>query len=632
MSAAPTSEPKAPLLVARGITKAFGRTPALVGADFTLQPREIHGLVGAFGSGKSTLGKIIAGHVAFDEGEITYRTYPIRLRSTRDAIRVGIAMVTQETTLAPDMTVLENIFLPELGRPGWLDRGALRARARELLASFGQADAVPLDTEVGRLSSGQKQIVEIAKALGIRAKLIVFDEPTASLSSTEVDRLFDIMARLRLSGRGLVLVSHRPEDVVDVTDRLTVLRDGRATLDARRVADITPDELAEAMVGSAPRLEARPGRRRAASEDADTARLVVHHLASAPAVQDVSFAVAGGEILGLAGLVGAGRSEVAEAIFGLRPRAGDVHIDGQPLRPEAPRAAIRAGIGFVPEDRPNGSFVPDMSLRENLFLAHLGTQRGFGRGYQRRAAALDDLAPKLQLPLSQRLDSGLLRFPGDVQQRAILGRWLLLDPGVLIVDEPTRGVAIATRATIHALLRETAAKGAAVVVVSSDFEELLALADRVVVLSDGRSVADLPAAMLDREALTLLAAPRSSVARNTALLEDLTAENGGVGFWALIEGDHVIGLNAVVADASADPGFAPGEARMFDATRIPEALRARQPSFIREADGTRTTLLVPVRSPRGQNMGWVGLTLPGGHAVPPAAAIKFRIDTLAASL
>ena len=221
MNAQPPPERKPPLLIARGIMKAFDRTQALAGADFELAEREIHGLLGANGAGKSTLSKVIAGHHSFDAGEITYRNYPIKLRNTRDALRVGIAIVMQETSLVPDLTVLENIFLPELGRSGRLDYRALRKRGTELLDSLGQADALPLDWEVRRLSSAQKQLVEIAKALGVRAKLMIFDEPTASLSPTEVDRLFDIMtrlravgvrARLRLPPSGGGVRHHRPGD------------------------------------------------------------------------------------------------------------------------------------------------------------------------------------------------------------------------------------------------------------------------------------------------------------------------------------------------------------------------------------------------------------------------------------
>ena len=212
-----------------------------------------------------------------------------------------------------------------------------------------------------------------------------------------------------------------------------------------------------------------------------------------------------------------------------------------------------------------------------------------------------------------------------MQQKIIIARWLLLEPRVLILDEPTKGVDISTRASIYAMLRDIARQGVAIVVVSSDFEELLGLCDRVVVISDGRSVADLPCNLLDEEKLTLLAAPRTSMTRNTALLDDLTRENGGVGFWALIEDDRLICLNTVVADASVDPGFKPGQALELDETFIPDALRRRDPGFVAETDGARSTVMVPIRSPRGHDLGWVGLTLPMTHPLPPAPVIRLRV-------
>jgi len=608
LSPTPFTDDPSPLLLARGITKTFDRTRALQGADFELREREIHGLLGANGAGKSTLSKVISGHHVFDAGEMTYRGQPIKLRNTRDALRVGIAIVMQETSLVPDLTVLENIFLPQLGRPGRLDYAALRKQGFALLSS-------------------------LAKALGVRAKLMIFDEPTASLSPGEVDRLFDIMTRLRTSGCGLVFVSHRLEEVFSITDRVTVMREGRTVMDARATPSLDQAELIRTMVGA--ELGAIYARRHPLQErDAGATVLDVRNLSSAPAVRDVSFAAHAGEILGLGGLVGAGRSETLEAVFGLRPRTGGtVTLAGKPLRGDRPQTAIRAGMAFVAEDRRSQNIVPDLSVKENLLLAHLGARRGFGLGYRSREKQVEALLKGLGLPQERLMDASMLNFSGGMQQKIIIARWLLLDPKVLVLDEPTKGVDIGTRAGIYAMLRGIAAKGVAVVVVSSDFEELLGLSDRVVVISDGRSVADLPSALLDEEKLTLLAAPRTSMARNTALLQDLTRENGGAGFWALIDDEQLICLNVVVADPGADPGFKPGEARVLDDTRIPRALRGREPVFVPdEGGGGRSTLLVPIRSPRGHDLGWVGFSLSGREKPPPAEAIKFRIDTSAATL
>lgn len=621
-----------PLLRARDVTKTFDRTRALAGADFELCEGEIHGLLGANGAGKSTLSKVISGHYAYDTGNITYRGDPIRLRNTRDALRIGIAIVMQETSLVPDLTVLENIFLPLLGQPGWLDHRALKKRGLELLSSLGQADALPLGWEVRRLSSAQKQLVEIAKALGLKAKLIIFDEPTASLSPGEAERLFDIMARLSIAGCGLIFVSHRLEEVFSITGRVTVLREGRTIMNARPTVSLTQAELIRAMVGAelgALYTNAHPVQ----SQNNKPIAMTVRNLASAPQVRDVSFEVRRGEILGLGGLVGSGRSETVEAIFGLRPRtSGTVSVNGKLLKSNSPRTAIRSGLGFVAEDRRSQNIVPDLSVKENLLLAHLGAYGGFGLGYKARERQIEDLLRDLGLPRNRLNDASMLNFSGGMQQKIIIARWLLLEPKVLILDEPTKGVDIGTRSSIYAILREIARKGAAVVVVSSDFEELLGLCDRAVVISDGRSVADLPCSVLDEEKLTLLAAPRTSMARNTALLADLARENGGVGFWALIEDEQLICLNAVVADEAGDPGFMAGEARVLGDTHIPQALRRREPVFVTEADQARSTLMVLIRSPRGHDLGWVGLTIPNTRVLPSAPNIKSRIETLAATL
>ena len=632
MKQAPSADPLPVLLAAGKITKTFDKTRALAGADFELREGEIHGLLGANGAGKSTLSKVISGHYIADSGSIQYRGHDIQLRNTRDALRVGIAIVMQETSLVPDLSVLENIFLPELGRPGRLDYRALKERGRAILDSLGQADSLPFHREVRRLSSAQKQLVEIAKALGVGAKLIIFDEPTASLSPGEVERLFDVMARLRDTGHGLVFVSHRLEEVFSITDRVTVMREGRTVMNAHPTAGLTQAELIRAMVGA--ELGAIYTEPHAVGEGkGGPVMLEVRHLVTEPVVKDVSFSVRAGEILGLGGLVGAGRSEAVEAIFGLRPRSGgEVRLAGKPLKGDNPQGAIRAGLGFVAEDRRTQNIVPDLSVKENLLLAHLGAHRGFFCGYQARERKVKELLQRLGLPEDRLMDASMLNFSGEMQQKIIMARWLLLEPKVLILDGPTKGVDIGTRASIYAMLRDIVAEGVAVVVVSSDFEELLGISDRIVVMSDGRSIADLPSAMLDEEKLTLLAAPRTSMARNTALLNQLAHEHGGAGFWALIEKDNLICLNMAVTNAALDPGFKAGEARGVADTLIPRALRQREPIFVPEADKSRTTLLVPMRSPRGHDLGWVGLCLSPGAELPSPGAIKARIDTMAATL
>lgn len=624
------SEPKqvTQLLVARGITKTFDRTKALTGASVDVLEGEVHGLLGANGAGKSTLSKIIAGHYSLDSGELFLHGRPLRLRNTRDALRAGITIVMQETSLVPDLTVIENIFLPELAKPGRLDQASLRRRGREILESLGQADSLPFNLEVRRLSSAQKQLVEIAKALAVDARMLIFDEPTASLSPTEVERLFDIMERLRSQGCGLLFVSHRMEEVFSITDRVTIMREGKNVLSNQKTADITQAELIRAMVGtnletiySAPHWPAD-------GTDSRPIALSVKGLSSASAVKEVSFEVHKGEILGLGGLVGAGRSETVEAIFGLRPRSsGQVLVNGQPLKANRPRDAIRMGVGFVAEDRRTQNIVPDLSVKENLLLAHLAAHRGFFRAYRAREHKIRDLLKMLDLPEERLADSSMLNFSGGMQQKIIIARWLVLEPGVLLLDEPTKGVDIGTRASIYSMLRGIADTGVAVVVVSSDFEEILGLCERIVVMSDGRSIADLPSSMLDVEKLTLLAAPRTSMGRTNAMLESLTSRYRAAGFWVLIEDDHLICLNSVVTEPSLDPGFRAGEMCALANTAIPKALNEKQAHFVAEANHQRTTLLTPIRSARGHDLGWIGLSLPPGQDLPQPDAITAEVNS-----
>ncbi|CAN5734817.1 sugar ABC transporter ATP-binding protein [soil metagenome] len=617
-----------PILAAACVTRRFGSTQALAGGSLRVRPGEVHGLLGANGAGKSTLSRIVSGHLARDGGEITWRGAPFAPRSVRDGINAGIALVAQETSLAPDLSVLENIFLPELGRRGRLSFPALRRRATEILSRLGHEHALPLDAEVRRLSAAQRQLVEIAKALALDATLVIFDEPTASLSPTEVERLFDIMARLRDDGRAIMFVSHRLEEVFVITDRVTILRDGTTVADDLPTSGLTQAEIIRHMVG---RELGAIYARREALKTTGTGRVVfeVEGLAAAPVVRDVSFAVRRGEIFGLGGLVGAGRSETAEAIFGLRPRqAGSIRIDGRAIDPKKPAQAIAAGIGLVAEDRRSQNIVPDLTVRENIFLAHIGMRRGLGLGYGRRERRLRELMDQLGLP-RDRLGANLLTFSGGMQQKVIIARWLLVEPKVLILDEPTKGVDIGTRSAIYGILRKIADDGVAVVVISSDFEELLGICERVVVMSDGATIADLPASSLTEEKLTLLAAPRTSTARNTRLLQDLVREHGGSAFWALVEEAEVICLATAAAPDAPGIGLHPGRATSLSQTAILHGLAHPGPGFVEEPGSGLATLVVPLRTPRGHDLGSIGLVLPPAAPRPPASAIARRVAALA---
>ena len=619
------TDPANTLLEARAITKSFAQTRALVDARLSLRPGVTHALLGANGAGKSTLSRIISGHVRRDAGEIVYRGQALDVRSPREALDAGIAMVMQETSLAPDLSVLENIFLPDLGRPGRLSRPAMRRRAGEILADLGQEHALPLEAEARDLSAAQRQLVEIAKALALKANLIIFDEPTASLSPSEVERLFDVIARLEAAQCAIVFVSHRLEEVFAISEEITVMREGRTVAASQPTSSLNQTELIRLMVGrdigSIYAASAAPPEQRGAPI------LSVRGLSAPPLVRDVSFDLHRGEILGLGGLVGAGRSETLETLFGLRPRAaGEVRLEGRPFAPRAPAQAIRAGIGFVAEDRRRQSIVPDLSVRENLLLGHLGAHRGFGLGYGRLDRRIAELMRRLELPSERLSDPNLLNFSGGMQQKIIIARWLLLEPKVLILDEPTKGVDIGTRASIYAILRDIAAKGTAILIVSSEFEELLGLADRVVVISDGASIADMPSAYLDEEKLTLMAAPRTSMERNRRLLQELADQCDGAAFWAILDEERVFCLNAATANASADPSLRAGAAPRFEETPIGTALKARAPEFVVDPGSGLKSLVVDVHSHRGHELGSIGVVLPPDASPPPAGAMRSVIE------
>ena len=618
------TEADTPLLEAREISRSFAQTRALAGASLTLRAGATHALLGANGAGKSTLSRVISGHIRRDGGEILYRGQPLVARSPREALDAGIAIVMQETSLAPDLSVLENIFLPDLRKPGRLSRAAMRRRAGEILGDLGQEHSLSLDAEARDLSAAQRQLVEIAKALALNANLIIFDEPTASLSPSEVERLFDVISRLEKAGRAIVFVSHRLEEVFAVSHEITVMREGRTVAASRPTSSLNQSELVRLMVGR------DLGAIYAAPAAANAARgepvLSVSNLRAPPAVRDMSFDLHRGEILGLGGLVGAGRSETVETLFGLRPRGGgQVRLLGEPFAPRNPADAIRAGLGFVAEDRRRQSIVPDLSVRENLLLGHLGAHRGFGLGYTRLNDKIDKLMARLELGRDRLADSNLLNFSGGMQQKIIIARWLLLEPKVLILDEPTKGVDIGTRASIYAVLRDLAATGVAILVISSEFEELLGLTDRVVVMSDGASIADIPSAVLDEEKLTLLAAPRSSMERNRRVLQELAREQDGAAFWAILDQDRVFCLNAATANPSADPGLKAGAAPRFEETPIAAALRARSEDFVVDPGSGARCLLVDVKSHRGHELGSIGLVLGRDGAAPPAAAMRAAI-------
>jgi ribose transport system ATP-binding protein len=473
------------LLVAEGLGKSYG-VPVLEDVSLELRPGEVHALVGENGAGKSTLAKILAGLVRPDSGRITLRGAPFAPRSRGEARSLGIAIVHQELSAIPTLTVAETLFLDRLpARGGFIDTKRLRAQARDVLEMVGMGGLHP-DRLVGSLGLGHLQLVEIAAALARRCDVLLLDEPTAALNPREAEVLFAQMTRLRTTGTALVLITHRLEEVARIADVVSVLRDGRRVA-TRPAAELPRDEIVRLMVGR-PLTEATVGRETKPGPVA----LRVEGL-SGFRFHDVSFEVRQGEILGLAGLMGAGRTELLRAVFGADPAvAGRVCVGSSatPARIASPSDAVRLGLAFLTEDRKTQGLLLPSSVRTNVTLGSLPRAAGLF-GYV-RAAVEDGLARPVVESLGVRarsLDQPVAELSGGNQQKVLLGRALLRDPAVLLVDEPTRGVDVGARAEVHRLLRGLAGRGKAIVVASSEIDELFALADRILVLARGRVTA-----------------------------------------------------------------------------------------------------------------------------------------------
>lgn len=474
-----------PLLVLEHATRSFGAVRALEDVALELYPGETHGLVGENGAGKSTLVKILAGVYQPDEGVLHIGGREVVLSNPAAARDAGIAVIYQEPNLFPDLTVAENVFMGRqpLRSGHRIDAKAMHRRVLELLATLG----VRLDPErIARgLSIADQQIVEIAKALSLEARVIIMDEPTAALSAYEVQRLFRVVETLRASGTAVLFISHRLDEVFVICQRVTVMRDGRRVL-SRPLEGLTADDLVRAMVG----------RDVVEREQRDQVRLGdvvlnVDRLTREGVFVDVSFEVRSGEIVALAGLVGAGRSEVVRAIFGIdRYDAGRVQVGGKPLKRAAPVAAMAAGVGLVPEDRRLQGLVMELSIGGNIALASLKRLQHFGlvrRAAENRYAA--EWATRLSLKYG-RFSNPVSTLSGGNQQKAVLAKWLSRRPQLLIVDEPTRGIDVATKSEVHRLLLELAQEGVAVLMISSELPEVLRVADRVLVMREGRLVAE----------------------------------------------------------------------------------------------------------------------------------------------
>ena len=485
-------EAAAPALAAVGVSKRFGVVQALDDVTLSVRPREILALVGENGAGKSTLVRIFEGVYRPDQGALMAGGAPQAFRSPSDAHALGIRVIHQEPDIVPDLSIAENLFLGDFRsiHGVFLDRADLERRTREMLAKFGLEKDLGPWIRAGDLGPSQRQLMEIMRALRGGLRVLALDEPTSSLTEEEAQRLFRVVRRLRDDdGVGVVYISHRMREVRDLADRVAVLRDGRLVAE-RPTAEFPEAEIIQAMVGRPIADFYERGARRRGE-----AALSVRGLTT-KRVSDVSFDVHAGEVVGLAGLVGAGRSELAEAIFGHdRMLAGSVAVRGRPIRLKSPADAIAAGIGFAPEDRKSQALLLMRSVKDNITLAVPDLISRFDfvdPGAERRIAA--EFADRLRIRTPS-LEAAVSNLSGGNQQKVVLARWLARHPKVLILDEPTKGIDVGAKAEIYRLIAELAGEGIALLVISSEMPELLGMADRILVMAGGRLVAE-----LDREA------------------------------------------------------------------------------------------------------------------------------------
>jgi ABC-type sugar transport system ATPase subunit len=490
----------------RHVFKSFGGSRALNDVSFTAKAGEVHALCGENGAGKSTLMKILAGAITQYEGEIRVGGRVVRFAGPREAEDMGIRIIYQELNLVPQLTVADNIFLGREkswgGRLGWLNNRAMDEKTRQLFAGLGTV--VAPRAKVGDLRIGDQQMVEIAKALAFDAAIVIMDEPTSALSGSEVARLFRVIADLRKAGTTVIYISHKMNEVFALADQVTVLRDGQLVASAAR-RETSPDQVVRWMVGREIAALDYVGHRvgKQAVLEVTNLSLPSPHGSGRPSLQSITFSVHAGEVVGVAGLLGAGRTELLEAIFGASRSqpAGTIRINGRLVRFTHPDDAVKAGIAMVTEDRKSTGLFDRMTVAENITLRRLPKLR-IGplvdpRAEQRAVAwSIKELGIKTaggNIPVTS--------LSGGNQQKCILARWLLIEPEVLLLDEPTRGIDVGAKSEIYQLVRRLAAQGRAIIMTSSELPELLAVSDRILVLCEGRIAAELPRAHASEEAI-----------------------------------------------------------------------------------------------------------------------------------
>ncbi|MFI5410997.1 sugar ABC transporter ATP-binding protein [Kaistia sp. UC242_56] len=491
------------------IKKNFGGVQALKGIDFDLRQGEVHALVGENGAGKSTLMRVLAGETTPSSGSISLFGKPVEFSGPHDATSHGISVIHQELALAPDLTVAENIFLGRL--PKFVNHRALRRDAHDLIHKLGFN--IDPAIQVGSLTVAHQQVVEIAKALSNNSRIIVFDEPTAVLAGSDAERLLDIIRELRAAGTGIVYISHRLNEVFELSDRITVMKDGShvETLDT---ADASIDQIISDMVGR--RMDALfPSK---LGREAGELVLEARNVSLGRKVRDVSFSIRAGEVVGLGGLVGSGRTEVARVLFGAdRAKSGSILVRGKPTRLHSPGDGVRASIGLVPEDRKMQGVILDAPIRVNCTLAKLRsvTRLGFLNVRKERRIATK-LGASMRLKAAN-VDAPVSNLSGGNQQKVALAKWFHADCELLILDEPTRGVDVGAKSEIYTIINDLAKSGKAVLVISSEHQELFGICDRILVMAEGAIVGELNAGEFTEERLLTLAMTRTEKNNDEAI-------------------------------------------------------------------------------------------------------------------
>ncbi|MDH6671676.1 ribose transport system ATP-binding protein [Paenibacillus sp. LBL] len=482
------------------IHKSFGTNRVLAGVDFDLREGEVHALMGENGAGKSTLMNILTGLHGRDEGKIVVNGQETYFANPKEAEERGVAFIHQELNIWPEMTVLDNLFIGKelTSGIGFLNMKQMKALAKEQFRKL--AVTIPLTQEAGLCSVGQQQMIEIAKALMTQAKVIIMDEPTAALTEREIEKLFDVIRSLKKEGVSIVYISHRMEEIFTICDRITVMRDGKS-VDTQAIPDTSFDEVVKKMVGRE-LTERYPARQPSPGETV----LEVKNISGKGRFENVSFSVRAGEIVGVSGLMGAGRTEMMRAIFGLDPLdSGEVWVRGKKVSIRKPDDAVKHGIGFITEDRKDEGLVLDFSVRENMALPNLFSfsSRGFISG-KKEQDFVDTLTKRLQIK-THSSETQARNLSGGNQQKVVIAKWIGIGPSVLILDEPTRGVDVGAKREIYQLMNELTERGVAILMVSSELPEVLGMSDRILVVHEGRISGELDHEQATQEQIMTLA-------------------------------------------------------------------------------------------------------------------------------